>query len=166
MNFSLIEIFCFFVVRAALPVVIMLLVGCASTPVIDREVKAYPPVITYALSLQGVPYRWGKASPEEGFDCSGFVQHVYKKQGVFLPRTVGEMAATLPQVPKSQLHAGDLVIFNTIRNKASHVGLYIEDRKFIHAPSSRAGKVQVSSLENKYWSKRFIGVRRPTVLED
>ncbi|NOT86117.1 MAG: C40 family peptidase [Methylococcaceae bacterium] len=143
----------------------MLLVGCASTPPVP-EVKRYPPVVTYALSLQGAPYRWGKASPEEGFDCSGFVQHVYAQQGIRIPRTVSEMAVALPQVSKSDLHAGDLVLFNTVRNKASHVGLYIQDRKFIHAPSSRAGKVQISSLENQYWRQRFIGVRRPNGLEE
>ncbi len=152
----------FFTVRVALLGMIMLLVGCASVP----EVKNYPPVVSYALSLQGAPYRYGKASPEEGFDCSGFVQHVYAEQGIALPRTVSEMAALLPPVSKRDVHAGDLVFFNTSRTNASHVGLYIQDNKFIHAPSSRTGKVQVSSLENSYWSKRFIAVRRPIEVDE
>lgn len=144
--------------------VLLLFVGCASVP--EQRVEGYPPVVDYALSLQGAPYRYGKASPEEGFDCSGFIQHVYAQQGVLLPRTVSEMATMLPAIPKSHLSAGDLVIFDTIRNKASHVGLYMQDRKFIHAPSSRAGKVQVSSLDNQYWRRHFMGVRRPVVTAD
>lgn len=140
--------------------IILSVVGCASVPE-SQETKHYLPVVNYALSLQGAPYRYGKASPEEGFDCSGFVQHVYGKQGIRLPRTVREMAASLPSAPKNDLHAGDLVLFDTIRNKASHVGLYIQDSQFIHAPSSRVGKVQISSLENQYWRNHFIGVRRP-----
>lgn len=143
---------------------ILTLSGCSNTPEVKPEavvVERNKPLVDYALSLQGTPYRWGKASPQEGFDCSGFVQHVYKRYGVNLPRTVHEMALTLPEVPKSNLSAGDLLIFNTKGNRASHVGLFICDDKFVHAPSKRAGKVMISSLNNKYWRQRFIGVRRP-----
>lgn len=143
--------------------IIFLMAGCASVP---EQATNYPPVVNYALSLEGAPYRYGKASPEEGFDCSGFVQHVYAKQGVMLPRTVREMAVALPPVAKNDLHAGDLVFFDTIRNKASHVGLYMQNDQFIHAPSSRAGSVQISSLNNVYWRKHFIGVRRPVMPDD
>jgi cell wall-associated NlpC family hydrolase len=135
----------------------LLLNGCASLP------ETAPPsnLIDYALSLQGAPYEYGKASPEEGFDCSGFVQHVYATQGVRLPRTVNDMFANLPAVSKSDLQAGDLVFFNIVRNKASHVGLYVQADQFIHAPSSNTGQVQISSLNNPYWRSRFTGVRRP-----
>lgn len=152
----------FFTTTLVLAFSIALLTGCASIP----DVQEPPSVVSYALSLQGAPYRYGKASPEEGFDCSGFVQYVYAEQGVRLPRTVSEMVAALPPVSKNDLQAGDLVFFNTVRNKASHVGLYIQDNKFIHAPSSRAGKVQISSLDNQYWSQRFSGVRRPTAKDE
>lgn len=149
--------------RLMLLIMIAFMVGCASVPEKNTQ---YPPVVDYALSLEGAPYRYGKASPDEGFDCSGFVQHVYAKHGVMLPRTVREMAVALPEVSKSDLHAGDLVFFDTIRNKASHVGLYMQDAQFIHAPSSRAGSVQISSLNNVYWRKHFIGVRRPMMRDD
>lgn len=136
---------------------VLLLSGCASV----TETSAPGNLIDYALSLQGAPYEYGKASPDEGFDCSGFVQHVYATQGVRLPRTVNDMFASLPAVSKSDLQTGDLVFFNIVRNRASHVGLYVQADKFIHAPSSSTGQVQLSSLNNPYWRTRFSGVRRP-----
>ena len=145
---------------------IMLLAGCASTPEIKPllvQPAAQPGAVTYALSLQGVPYRYGKESPEEGFDCSGFVRYVYKKQGVNLPRTVKDMARTLSPVAINDVHSGDLVFFNTNGQSFSHVGIYVNNDNFIHAPSQQTGHVLVSSLKNNYWQKRFIGVRRPRV---
>ena len=151
-------------IRLLIPVVIVLFSGCASVPEKIPEIKPVAhqsPLITYALSLQGVPYRYGKDSPEEGFDCSGFVKHVYEKQGITLPRTVKDMALSLPQIPKNAVHSGDLVFFNTSGNSFSHVGIYVNNDQFVHAPSRRTGKVLVSSLKNQYWQKHYIGVRRP-----
>lgn len=146
-----------------------LLTGCASSPdikpapvVYQAPVKKVPEAVSYALSLQGAPYKFGSASPEEGFDCSGFVKYVYEKNGVKLPRTVTEMAEKLPHVPKNQMNSGDLVFFNTVGNSPSHVGIYVNENNFIHAPSARTGKVSVSSLKNHYWEERFLGVARPT----
>lgn len=142
--------------------VIVALTACTSTPEIKPQAQqTQPPLISYALSLQGTPYRYGKDTPEKGFDCSGFVKHVYGRQGIWLPRTVGEMASTLPSVSKYDLRSGDLVFFNTSGRTYSHVGIFICDDKFIHAPSRRTGRVLVSSMNNKYWRKRFVGVRRP-----
>lgn len=149
-----------FFIRLLLPVAIVLFSGCASVPEIEPTAQQSP-VITYALSLQGVPYRYGKSSPEEGFDCSGFVKHVYQKQGITLPRTVKAMALSLPQIPKNDVHSGDLVFFNTNGHSFSHVGIYVNNNKFVHAPSQRTGRVLVSSLKNQYWQKHYIGVRRP-----
>jgi cell wall-associated NlpC family hydrolase len=147
--------------RLGLVVMLVLVAGCASTPEIKPDVQKQPPLIGYALSLQGIPYRYGKDTPEEGFDCSGFVKHVYGRQGIWLPRTVGEMASDLPVVPKYDLRSGDLVFFNTSGRTFSHVGIFINAGKFIHAPSHRTGRVLVSSMDNAYWRKRFVGVRRP-----
>ncbi len=147
--------------RAGLWLAIVLIAGCATAPEIKPVQQKPRPLIEYALSLQGIPYRYGKESPEEGFDCSGFVQHVYDKHGVHLPRTVREMAAVLPPVSKYDLRSGDLVFFNTSGKTYSHVGIFIQDDKFIHAPSRRTGHVLVSSMNNSYWHKRFTGVRRP-----
>ncbi len=146
--------------------IISLLSGCATTPEITPEIKPssssqISPETHFALSLQGTPYRYGKATPEEGFDCSGFVQYVYKKHGINLPRTVKEMASYLPQIPKDDIISGDLVFFNTDEQSFSHVGIYINNDKFIHAPSDKTGKVLVSSLNNQYWQKHYIGARRP-----
>ncbi|MFA6052218.1 MAG: C40 family peptidase [Methylobacter sp.] len=146
---------CFFI-RFVLLIAVVLFSGCAS-----EQVAKYPATVDYALSLQGAPYRYGKASPEEGFDCSGFVKHVYEHQGVSLPRTVQGMAQSLTQVAANDIHSGDLVFFNTNGKPYSHVGIYVSDDKFVHAPSQRTGKVLVSSLKNSYWRNRFICARRP-----
>ncbi|NOT13948.1 MAG: C40 family peptidase [Methylococcaceae bacterium] len=148
--------------RWFLIIAVLLVTGCASSPEIKPViVQPHTPVVAYALSLQGIPYRYGKESPREGFDCSGFVQHVYEHHGISLPRTTREMAASLPPVPKSQLRSGDLVFFNTHGKTISHVGIYVDNSKFVHAPSRHTGRVLVSSLNNRYWRKRFVGVRRP-----
>ncbi|MEQ1544676.1 C40 family peptidase [Methyloglobulus sp.] len=149
--------------KLGLMLIIALVTGCASTPEIKPQIQTQQPLIDYALSLQGTPYRYGKETPAEGFDCSGFVKHVYGRQGIKLPRTVQEMASTLPQISKYDLRSGDLVFFNTSGRTYSHVGIFINHDKFIHAPSSRTGHVLVSSMNNSYWRKRFAGVRRPRV---
>ncbi len=154
--------------RLVLAAIIVIAAGCTSTPEITPEIpsQAGQPVINYALSLQGAPYRYGKASPEEGFDCSGFVMHVYGKHGIHLPRTASEMASVLPAVPPNDIHSGDLVFFNTNGRTFSHVGIFIKNDKFIHAPSRRTGYVLISSLNNSYWRKHFTGIRRPNAYND
>lgn len=142
--------------------IIALLSACASTPEPEPITSIpLPSAVNYALSLRGAPYRYGKASPNEGFDCSGFVWHVYGKQGIRLPRTAKDMALSLPSVPKQAMISGDLVFFNINGKPFSHVGIYIDKGHFIHAPSQRTGHVLVSDLKNHYWQQRFMGVRRP-----
>lgn len=152
-----------FFTKLVWPLIIVLFTGCSSVPKMTPPVAkpGLSPVINYALSLQGAPYRYGKASPREGFDCSGFVQHVYERHGVYLPRTARKMASSLPKIEKNDLRSGDLVFFNTDGGRYSHVGLLVKDDDFIHAPSRRTGRVLVSSLNNSYWQKHFTGVRRP-----
>lgn len=160
--------------KALLPLIVsitLVLTGCAGDIDIKPEPVAKPrpvakkiinaPVVDYALQFQGAPYRYGSASPEEGFDCSGFVKYVYEQQGVPLPRTVKEMANALPAIANDKIHSGDLLFFNTSGDSISHVGLYINGMEFIHAPSSKTGKVTISSLKNNYWRERFINARRP-----
>jgi cell wall-associated NlpC family hydrolase len=151
---------------ASSAIIIGLLSGCASDPEVipisyPQPVTAAPPVVTYALSLQGAPYHYGSDNPQDGFDCSGFIHHVYQHQGVNLPRTVQDMADNLTPIEKNAVLSGDLVFFNTNGETFSHVGLYINNDNFIHAPSERTGKVLVSSLKNDYWHQRYTGVRRP-----
>jgi cell wall-associated NlpC family hydrolase len=143
---------------------VLLLAGCASNDVVPisyQQPLVTPPVVAYALSLQGTPYHYGSANPEEGFDCSGFVYHVYQHQGINLPRTTEDMAASLNPVADHDLQSGDLVFFDTNGKPYSHVGLYINGDNFIHAPSAKTGRVLVSSLKNNYWQQHFVGVRRP-----
>lgn len=154
----------YFFIRLALPLALVLLAGCAHETKVSpaRPVQSQlPPVVDYALSLRGAPYRYGKSSPQEGFDCSGFIKHVYERQGITLPRTTREMAQSLPPISIHDLSSGDLVFFNINGRPFSHVGLYISNNDFIHAPSQRTGKVLVSSLNNRYWREHLIGARRP-----
>jgi cell wall-associated NlpC family hydrolase len=113
-----------------------------------------------AMTLLGVPYKRGGSSSETGFDCSGFVRHIYETSvGRLLPRRADEQAKTTEKIDRNDLNPGDLVFFNTMRRTFSHVGIYIGDGKFIHAPS--AGKaVRVDDLRAAYWTQRFTGARR------
>ncbi len=141
--------------------VIALLTACASTPKPLSLPPTVPLAVHYALSLKGAPYRFGYASPKQGFDCSGFVWHVYQKQGINLPRTAQSMALSLPSVPRHTTIPGDLVFFNINGKPFSHVGIYVDEDRFIHAPSQRTGHVLISDLKNPYWQRRFVGARRP-----
>jgi hypothetical protein len=117
-------------------------------------------MLSKAMTLLGVPYKRGGSSSETGFDCSGFVRHIYETSvGRLLPRRADEQAKTTEKIDRNELNPGDLVFFNTMRRTFSHVGIYIGDGKFIHAPS--AGKaVRVDDLRAAYWTKRFTGARR------
>jgi cell wall-associated NlpC family hydrolase len=117
-------------------------------------------VIFYALSMVGIRYRWGGSSPQTGFDCSGLVSHVFGQiAGRVLPRDSYGMARLGKPVTLDELRPGDLVFFNTMRRPFSHVGIYLGDKRFVHAPS--AGKsVNVVEMTNPYWSSRYNGARR------
>ncbi len=113
-----------------------------------------------AMSLIGIHYRRGGTSPQNGLDCSGLVRYVFREaNGTELPRTSAEMSKLGEQVDKSQLQPGDLVFFNTLKRTFSHVGIYLGDNKFIHAPSS-GGAVRIESMDLAYWKARFNGARR------
>ncbi|MCC6201427.1 MAG: C40 family peptidase [Gammaproteobacteria bacterium] len=126
-------------------------------PITSRD---YLGVLAYAVSLRGAPYRAGGESPDTGFDCSGFVRHVYARLGVDLPRNTAALATALGTVDFAEREAGDLVFFNTTGTPYSHVGIYLGDDRFVHAPSTRTGKVMVSSLMEEYWRRRINGIRR------
>lgn len=117
-------------------------------------------VVMQALANVGKPYRWGGSDPEEGFDCSGLVAHVYDDAlGVKLPRTSRAMSQRGTRINRAELAAGDLVFFNTSRRSYSHVGIYIGRGRFVHAPSS-GSMVRVERMSSRYWSSRFNGARR------
>jgi cell wall-associated NlpC family hydrolase len=117
-------------------------------------------LVVTAMGFLGVPYRWGGSSAETGFDCSGFVRAMYGQTiGKLLPRRADEQAASTQTIAKSELKPGDLVFFNTMRRAFSHVGIYVGDGKFIHAPRSGA-TIRVEDMHQSYWSRRFDGARR------
>jgi hypothetical protein len=114
-----------------------------------------------AMAYLGVPYRFGGDTPDSGFDCSGFVRWVYREQpNVELPRASQEMARfAAPSVEPQALRAGDLVFFRIRGSRISHVGIYIGDERFVHAPS-RGGRVRIDRLDDRYWQRRFAGAKR------
>ena len=115
-------------------------------------------IVSTALTLRGVPYRNGGSDPG-GFDCSGFTQYVFARNGVRLPRAVEEQYEQGKKLKPRDVESGDLVFFKTVSRGPSHVGIVVGDDQFIHAPSSK-GVVRVERLSSEYWSKRFIAARR------
>lgn len=117
-------------------------------------------LLLQAMSLIGVAYRFGGSNPESGLDCSGFIQYVFKKSlRVNLPRTSASMAQVGREIDRDELKAGDLVFFNTRGFRYSHVGMYLGNNKFIHAP--RTGKsIEVVNMTQSYWATRYNGARR------
>jgi len=112
-----------------------------------------------ALALVNVPYRYGGRTPA-GFDCSGFVGYVFSQTaGLALPRRSEEIMRFGEPLAAAQLSAGDLVFFNTLGRPYSHVGIYLGDDRFVHAPARR-GRVRVERLTDAYWAARFSGARR------
>jgi cell wall-associated NlpC family hydrolase len=120
-------------------------------------------LVMQAMGFLGVPYKKGGTSEEKGFDCSGFVRYMYEKSvGLVLPRRAEEQAKVTEEISRSELKPGDLVFFNTLKRTFSHVGIYVGDGKFIHAP--RPGKaVRVDDMREAYWQQRFNGARRVQV---
>lgn len=124
---------------------------------IDRT-QGSQELMLHSMGLVGTPYRWGGSSTATGFDCSGMIQFVYKNAlGVSLPRTARDMAAASRKIPDNQLKAGDLVFFNTGgSSQYSHVGLYIGNGEFIHAPSS-SKTIKTEKLSSPYYAKHYLG---------
>lgn len=158
---------------------LFLISGCASfgpTPPVLVEPSApqsavppapLPPLraerseaLLQALLALGLDYRYGGNSPVTGFDCSGLVAHVYREAwGIRLPRnTLAQSESGIP-VSLSELQAGDLVFYDTLARPYSHVGIYLGDGRFVHAPKP-GSRVRVESLKSAYWAQRFNGARR------
>ncbi|WP_042886251.1 C40 family peptidase [Cupriavidus necator] len=113
-----------------------------------------------AMSLVGTPYRYGGNTPDAGFDCSGLVRYVVSRAAnLNLPRTTEAMGTRGSALDRSEVASGDLVFFNTTGRANSHVGIYVGQNRFVHAPSS-GGTVRLEDMGKPYWASRYNGARR------
>jgi len=140
---------------------LVLLGGCSSVPVrepaggkAERE-----RLLATALDLLGTPYRYGGRSPREGFDCSGFVQYIHRQAGIAVPRTTRAQYNASRPVSRRRLQPGDLVFFRIDGRRISHVGIYLGEGRFIHAPSS-GKRVSTARLDDPYWRRHYSGAGR------
>ncbi len=147
---------------------ILLLGACASTKenVLTHEAHSSAIVrnlTTYAYSLIGTPYKYGGYSPNTGFDCSGFVDYVFRHTAnIALPHNAHQISRYGISVKSSQLREGDLVFYDTNNEAFSHVGIYLGNDRFIHAPSS-GGSVRTENMREHYWKTHYNGARRITL---
>ena len=117
-------------------------------------------MLIHAISLIGVKYKFGGSSAQSGFDCSGFVRHVFAESvALELPRSSYAMGRVGLKVSANDLRPGDLVFYNTLHRTFSHVGIYLGEGRFVHAPS-RGKSVEIVDMSESYWRKRFNGARR------
>ncbi len=134
---------------------------------VEKEGEAVNPLpeklqelVIRAISLIGVKYKFGGGSTQTGFDCSGFVSHVFEVTlAIDLPRSSYSMARLGTKVESDDLRPGDLVFYNTLHRAFSHVGIYLGEGRFVHAPS-RGKRVEIVDMSDKYWKRRFNGARR------
>ncbi|WP_459572521.1 C40 family peptidase [Cupriavidus sp. 8B] len=151
----------------------LLLAACASTPPGRHSAQPRPAgtpmvdpsagleeVSIQAMSLVGTPYRYGGNTPDSGFDCSGLVRYVVlRAANVNLPRTTEAMGERGVSLERNQVASGDLVFFNTTGRANSHVGIYVGQNRFVHAPST-GGTVRLEDMTKSYWASRYNGARR------
>lgn len=150
--------------RFLIALLVATLAGCAGAP----EATERPAVRTsdetarkaldFAREMVGKPYKYAGNTPA-GFDCSGLVNYSYGKAGVRMPRDTRSQRQSTVAVSVRNLRQGDLLFFDQEGAKASHVGLYLGDGRFVHAPST-GGKVRVDSLKANFWKKHFVDARR------
>lgn len=152
---------------------VLLLAACASgppsrhgalprtpgEPMIDPS-AGLEEISIQAMSLVGTPYRYGGNTPDAGFDCSGLVRYVVSRAAnVNLPRTTEAMGTRGTALDRSEVASGDLVFFNTTGRANSHVGIYVGQNRFVHAPST-GGTVRLEDMGKSYWASRYNGARR------
>lgn len=161
---------------AALLALVCLLSACSSTPTrstasrdaglrtrgtpINDPSAGLEEISIEAMALVGTPYRYGGNTPDTGFDCSGLVRYVVQRAAsVNLPRTAAEMGRRGASLERRDVASGDLVFFNTTGQPNSHVGIYVGQNRFVHAPAT-GGTVRLEDMTKSYWASRYMGARR------
>jgi cell wall-associated NlpC family hydrolase len=151
-------------VRSLVFVLSLLLAACASAPTGGSSFQnagesRAERAAGSAQKMVGRPYHFGGSSPSSGFDCSGLVRYSYRQVGLTLPHNTEKQRLTGKHIQKAELRRGDLIFFDQEGKKNSHVGIYLGDGRFVHAPSS--GKhVRSDRLDSPYWKKHFSEARR------
>jgi cell wall-associated NlpC family hydrolase len=128
-----------------------------TTPRSDKDLGAI--AARTAERFVGIPYRWGGENVVDGMDCSGFVRAVYNLCGLSIPRTSRDQYKAGDAVPREALQDGDLVFFGSSEESINHVGIYVGNGRFVHAPR-RGEEIRVTSVDESYFEKRFVGARR------
>lgn len=143
----------------------VLIIGCAGSPETTADVRKgesasiQAHAAKVAKSMVGKRYRYGGNNPGKGFDCSGLVNYSYNRAGLKVARSTKTIKKATRPVLVSSIRKGDLVFFNQKGKRASHVGIYVGNNQFVHAPSS-GKRVRVDRLDNPYWRKHWNSVRR------
>jgi cell wall-associated NlpC family hydrolase len=148
--------------KIAGPLLALFLAACSTAPV--ARVDPAPSSASHkaagvAMTMVGKPYRMGGESPSRGFDCSGLVQFSYRQAGLAVPRSTEQQLRHSRAVKRAELRRGDLVFFDQEGKKHSHVGIYLGDGRFVHAPSS-GKQVRIDRLDARYWQAHLSAVRR------
>jgi murein DD-endopeptidase len=148
--------------RIGCVVALLVLAGCASSPRSSDATASTQPsgerIAERAQTLVGSPYRYGGADPS-GFDCSGLVFFVHQELGINVPRTVAEQSSAATPVKPAELEPGDVVFFRDPGPRATHVGVYIGEHRFVHAPKT-GRPVSYASLDDDYYRATFLGAGR------
>jgi cell wall-associated NlpC family hydrolase len=155
--------------RLSIPFVLLVLGACSSTPPQKPAQTAGSPVVAVpdsagvrisddARAMVGIPYRYGGNSPTTGFDCSGLVYYTYTQNGIPVPRTSQDQFRAARKIALREARAGDIVFFQD-EAKLSHVGIYVGDGLFVHAPAS-GRSVTIASLELPYYQQNLVAVGR------
>jgi len=143
--------------RFGIAMLLIALAGCSAEPRRTADSSPAARAAAAAIHQVGAPYQYGGAGPN-GFDCSGLVYYSFRKAGVRVPRTSADQFHAARPVPLDDARPGDLVFFR-LENKVSHVGIYLGNRRFVHAPS-HGGSVEVESLENRYYERHLVRAGR------
>lgn len=154
--------------RLGVILLLAVLGACASSSEAPRGKTAHPrsesaaanEVVLFALGLLNTGYRFGGSNPESGLDCSGMTAYIFREAlGMNLPHNAQQQSRLGKAVGRDQLLAGDLVFFNTNGSTISHVGLYIGENRFVHAPATN-GRIKITPLDNVYFKQRYVTARR------